>query len=202
MKHTSRLFIALFAFFIVVALGALFMLSGTGSVFNKSHATPGSETAVMSQTIVGDEAVIGACWNDDFAEEEVVEASEEETSETIQNSENDAAGGDLASDAQNLEQENENTREIRYFTFVTGTRYTILRLREEPSEDAEILAKLNKKTPGYIIQPGNEWSKVVMPTGTVGYCATKYLKITEVTRQEFPQEFVDMVEAPVEDLNF
>ena len=201
MKHTSRLFIALFVFFIVVALGALYMLSGTGSVFNRDKNTPGSETAVMSQTILGDEAVMGVSWNDDFADDGFDEASQEDSSgDSTEAADMDAAGGDSASDSEDLAAK--NTREIRYFTFVTGTKYTILRLRAEPSEDGEILAKLNKKTPGYSIQPGNEWSKVVMPTGTVGYCATKYLKITEVTKQEYPAEFVDMVEAPVEDLNF
>ena len=201
MKHTSRLFIALFVFFIVVAFGALYMLSGTGSVFNRDKNTPGSETAVMSQTILGDEAVMGVSWNDDFADDGFDEASQEDSSgDSTEAADMDAAGGDSASDSEDLAAK--NTREIRYFTFVTGTKHTILRLRAEPSEDGEILAKLNKKTPGYIIQPGNEWSKVVMPTGTVGYCATKYLKITEVTKQEYPAEFVDMVEAPVEDLNF
>lgn len=201
MKHTSRLFIALFVFFIVVAFGALYMLSGTGSVFNRDKNTPGSETAVMSQTILGDEAVMGVSWNDDFADDGFDEASQQDSSgDSTEAADMDAAGGDSASDSEDLTAK--NTREIRYFTFVTGTKYTILRLRAEPSEDGEILAKLNKKTPGYIIQPGNEWSKVVMPTGTVGYCATKYLKITEVTKQEYPAEFVDMVEAPVEDLNF
>ena len=198
MKHTSRLFIALFAFFIVVAIGALFMLSGTGSVFNKNRKTPGSETAVMSQTVLGDEAVIGESWNDDFADDNTDDAVEGES-----NTDNtDAATGDEVGASADASDAVENTREIRYFTFITGTRYTILRLRAEPSEEAEILAKLNKKTPGYIIQPGNEWSKVVMPTGTVGYCATKYLKITEVTKDEYPQEFVDMVVAPTEDLDF
>ena len=192
MKHTSRLFIALFAFFIVVAIGALYMLNGTGSVFNKNHKTPGSETAVMSQTIVGDEAVIGESWNDDFADDN---AGDSQSVEDDADAPEDA-GAETSTDAV------ENTREIRYFTFITGTKYTILRLRAEPSEDGEILAKLNKKTPGYIIQPGNQWSKVVMPTGTVGYCATKYLKITEVTKDEYPQEFVDMVVAPTEDLDF
>jgi hypothetical protein len=205
MKHTSRLFMALFAFFVVVAFGALYMLSDTGSVFNKDNRTPGSSPAVMSKTIVGDESATSLSIKDDFSDEETVEASEllsDADAAADEGTVPEAAESDAGASVEDTLAEADNTREKRYFTFTTGTRYTILRLRSAPSLDADILAKLNKRTPGYVILPGNEWCKVVMSTGTVGYCATEYLNMVEVSEEEFPAEFIQMVEPPQEDLDY
>ena len=57
MKRNNRIFIALFAFFIVVAIGALLMLDGKGSVFNRGRDSLGATPSVMSQTVIGDESV-------------------------------------------------------------------------------------------------------------------------------------------------
>lgn len=205
MKHTTRLFMALFVFFIVVAIGALGMLSGTGSVFNRTHKTPGSETAVMSQTIIGDDAVSALSVPDDFDESEVEEEKPESPKETEDSLEEVATGTGEGEDSgvnDAAATSEESIREKRYFTFITGTKYNVLRLREGPSEEAEILHKLNKNTPGYVLQPGNTWSKVVTVNGSIGYCATEYLNMTEVTAEEFPQEYLGMVEAPEEELNY
>lgn len=194
MKHSGRIFIALFAFFITVAVGALMMLGSKSSVFNRDSNSIGAKTAVMSQTVVGDEPSKDMSISDDFADTPSEEASEEVTEAAVE--------AVSEPEPETLEPEPENAREKRYFTFVTSTTYTILRVREAPSEDAAIIHKLSKKTPGYILQPGNTWSKVVTMSGSIGYCATEYLDMTEVSAQDFPQEYLDMVLAPEEDLNY
>ena len=83
----------------------------------------------------------------------------------------------------------------------TNNSTTILRLREAPSEDAEIIKKMYPGSHGVVLQPGNEWCHVMMNSGLEGYCATEYLTLTEVTKEAFPAEYVDRVEAPVEELN-
>ncbi len=183
MKNNVKIFIALCAFYIVVAMLALLLLNGKGSPFTKDENSYGAEQAVLDQTVIGEtendysaEAVA-----DETPAEEVVEVTE-----TVPEPE--------------PEPEPETVQEIRYFTFVTNTTYTILRLREGPSENAKILAKLQLRTPGYVLKPGNDWCMVVMPGGTVGFCSTQYLKITEVTRETYPADYVDMVEAADEEL--
>ena len=190
MKRNSRIFIALFAFFIIVAIGALLMLNGSGSVFSRDAKTIGAETAAMSQTVVGDEPVEEVVLEDEVKEPEetpeVEEVKEEETKEP------EAEAVEAA----------EPEREKRYITFKTTNSYTVLRLREGPSEDAKILHKMPYKTPGYILKPGNVWCKVALETGAIGYFATEYLGMTEVTLEDYPVQYRDMVEAPDEDLDF
>ena len=132
------------------------------------------------------------------ATEAKVEATEEATEEVTEA----AVEAVSEPEPETLEPEPENAREKRYFTFVTSTTYTVLRVREAPSEDAAIIHKLSKKTPGYVLQPGNTWSKVVTAKGSIGYCATEYLDMTEVSPEDFPQEYRDMVLAPEEDLSY
>ncbi|MBQ3798129.1 MAG: SH3 domain-containing protein [Butyrivibrio sp.] len=194
MKHNSRIFIALFAFFVIVALGALFMLNGSSSVFSRDAKSIGATTAVMSQTVVGDEPVVEATLPEENQQEEAKEEVPEETAE-----EADSAGADSGADSgEGAGAE----RAKRYITFKTTNSYTVLRLREAPSESAKILHKMPYKTPGYILKPGNTWCKVVLETGAVGYFATEYLGMTEVTAEDYPEEYRDMVEAPDEDLDF
>ena len=89
--------------------------------------------------------------------------------------------------------------EKRYLSFTT-TNDEPLRFRKGPSEDAEIITKLFTGTLGYVTQPGNEWCKVVMTTGREGYLATEFLGMKELTEEEYPEKFRDLVEAPQEDL--
>ena len=53
MRNNQRIFIFLFTFFIVVALGSLIFLGGRGSAFDKTRESLGSGTAALSQTITG-----------------------------------------------------------------------------------------------------------------------------------------------------
>ena len=196
MKHSGRIFIALFAFFITVAVGALMMLGSKSSVFNRDSNSIGAKTAVMSQTVVGDEPSKDMSISDDFAD-----TPSEEVTEDVREDVTEAAAEEVSED-EPAAAEQENDRAKRYFTFVTSTTYTVLRVREAPSEDAAIIHKLSKKTPGYVLQPGNTWSKVVTAKGSIGYCATEYLDMTEVSPEDFPQEYRDMVLAPEEDLSY
>ncbi len=195
MKRNSRMFIVLFAFFIVVAFGALFMLSGKSSVFNRDSNSIGAQTAVMSKTVVGDEPT-----EDISLPNEILDAATEATSEEV-------VEVAAATEATSKEEEDDkdaasDPKRIRYFKFRTSTTHTVLNFRKEPSEDSTVLYKLAKQTPGYILQPGNTWCKVALETGQIGYCATEYLDRTEVQKSDFPEEFADLVEAPEEALTY
>ena len=52
-----------------------------------------------------------------------------------------------------------------------------------------------------MIQPGNQWCKVVSAKGNTGYCSTDYLILTEMTREEFPEEYREEVVAPEDSLS-
>ncbi len=193
MKDNQRIFIFLFAFFAVVALGSLVFLGTTGSVFDRTRESAGATTAVMSQTIVPDEASSEESV-EEVVEEPVVEEPKEEP--VVEEPVVEEPVVEEPVEEPVVEEESP----LKYYTFKTNTKSTILRLREQPSQDSAILKKLKMQTPGYVLKPGNVWCKVVTETGETGYCATQYLVLTEVTKEEFPQEYVDMVEAPDEEL--
>ena len=188
MNRNTRIFIILAAFYVIVALIGLLIWGsrGRGSAFSVNFREPAGEAAVMSQTVIGTPS-------------EPV-AIEEETETEPQTEPEDTAAETAEAEPAAEETETASEPEIRYFTFITNTTHTILRLRQEPSEEAVILKKLQMRTPGYITKPGNEWCRVVMDTGATGYCATEYLSITEVTEDTYPVQFHDMVEAPDEEL--
>ena len=127
MKRNTPIFIALAVFFIIVAVGALALLARDGSVFNRSHADYGTEPAVLTQTVIGEEPqeTVPAVIEPELEPEPEIEPAEEvEAVEEVE------------------EPEPEPVYEIRYFTLETNNSTTILRLREAPSEDAEIIKKM------------------------------------------------------------
>lgn len=202
MKRNSIIFIVLFVFFIVVAVGALLMLDPSHSVLSKDARSLGAQTAVMSKTVVGEEPTgdvlvpdtISETATEEVSVEEVVEEATTEATEVADTGDASGAGAE-GTGAEAIPVE-------RYFTFKTSTTRTVLNFRKEPSENAKVLWKLAPGTFGYILLPGNEWCKVALENGEIGYCATEYLDMTEVTRADFPEEFAAMVEISEEKLDY
>jgi uncharacterized protein YgiM (DUF1202 family) len=191
MRNNQRIFIFLFTFFIVVALGSLYFLGSKGSAFDKSRDSFGSATAVLSQMITG---LKGSEKKEPKAEQAIVDTVVEKIIAEPKVEEEPVAEPEEAA-------KEPETYEVRYFTFVTDTQKDNLRMRTEPSESGQIITKLKKNTTGYVLKPGNKWCRVVTKGGSSGYCATQYLILTEVTKEDFPSEHQESVEAPEEELS-
>ena len=187
MRDNQRIFIVLFTFFTVVALGSLLLLSAGGSVFNRNRDSFGAQPAVLDNTtIIADEAATVASSEEVAPEPEPVPEPEPEPEPVVQEPVK--------------EEPVEEPAKIRYFTFTVSTRSTVLNVRENPGMDATILKKLPKSAKGYILKPGAEWSLVRSEKGTEGYCSNEYMEITEVTAEDFPEDLRERVEAPEEEL--
>ena len=201
MKKNMGIFMALAIFYILVAVLALIMLGGKNSFFNKGKNTYGAEPAVLSQTVIGensDNRVVEESAPVVVSEPEVIEEIQDDGEEIIEDVETEPEI------EEEIEIEDEPVEEPvvyekRYLSFTT-TNDEPLRFRKGPSEDAEIITKLFTGTLGYVTQPGNEWCKVVMTTGREGYLATEFLGMKELTEEEYPERFKDLVEAPQEEL--
>ncbi len=200
MKRNLRIFIALAVFYIIVALFALILLGGKSSVFNRDRKSYGAKPAALTQTVIGESAEV--------AEPVATEPSGDVTDVTTTVQEPDPAEPEPeqaepepAEPAPEPEPEPEpEVFEIRYFSFRTTNTQPDLRFRTGPSEDASVITKLFPGTGGYITEPGNEWCKVVSNSGREGYLSTRYLAVTELTEETFPADYIDMVEAPTEEL--
>ena len=66
MRNNLKYFTFLFIFFVVVAVGSIMILNGSGSVFDRSANTIGADQSVLSDTIIGTEPK-----NDETMEEAV-----------------------------------------------------------------------------------------------------------------------------------
>ncbi len=79
-----------------------------------------------------------------------------------------------------------------YYRFTVNTKIQRLHLREAPNLLAGIRDWLPKGTRGYIITPTADWSYVTTEDGRMGYCFNGYLDLTEISRDEYPSEFLEM----------
>lgn len=79
--------------------------------------------------------------------------------------------------------------EEHFYSFTSINSTTILHMRIEPSLSARVIAKLKPGTKGYVMEPGDDWSRV-WAEGKVGYCSNEFLSLTEISREEIPEEAV------------
>ena len=219
MKRISRFLLIMIGFYAMVAVAALFLLNGRISVLSAGTDTPGAEPAVLSQTVIGEppkdkevrDELPTIAPIDEEEEESVPIVKKEEELPTIEPMEEEEFAEDAIIKPEEEEEEEEpedddltkrapDTMPVSYYRFVVRTVETPLRLREMPSESAEILERLGRGDDGYILKPGNEWSYVVTKDGTRGYCATRYLDLEELTKDTFPAAYADEVLAPEEEL--
>ncbi len=112
------------------------------------------------------------------AEPEPVEAPEEVPSEP----EPDI----LPEEVSEPEEEPEPVPEEHYYSFKSNNTDTRLRMREEPDESSRIVYELKPGTTGYVIELGDEWSKV-SAYGNKGYCANEFLTMTEISKEEYDE---------------
>ncbi len=205
MRVNQKVFIFLLAFFVIVAFGSLLFLDGSGSVFDRTKDSVGAETAVLSQTIIGEED--SSDLNESVAKiaeesKEVVEEPEIAEEPVVEEPvvEEPVVEEPAVEEEAVQEEPVEEEPSLRYFTFETNTQTANLRLREKPLLDSTVVSKLKKGSKGYVLKPGNQWCKVVTEYGLEGYCSTEYLILTEVTAEDFPEEHVEKVEPADEEL--
>lgn len=74
------------------------------------------------------------------------------------------------------------------YSFVTTNRNQILHVRETPSMEGTVIARLAPGTKGYVLEYGPVWS--LISTGTVkGYSFNEYLELTEIDPEDIPEEY-------------
>ncbi len=76
--------------------------------------------------------------------------------------------------------------ETKYYAFITTNTQYLLRVRQTPDINGEIIGKLEPSSTGYLLEAGTEWSKVEV-NGLTGYVATEYIDTYEITKEQFDQ---------------
>ena len=79
----------------------------------------------------------------------------------------------------------EEKEKVSYFKVTTTNRFSPLNVRIAPGLFSEIIGKLNPRSEAYVLEKGEEWSKI--KTDTVeGYCSNQYLDFQEISKEDFP----------------
>ena len=172
-KTTKIIFILVLGFYIGVAVCGIAFFSNQGVYVGYripplySLAPPGEEESVPSvnRRIVGNVTSLNSV-SYDFTEEPEVPAEPEPVEEPVP-----------------VEPEE------HFYSFTSINSTTILHMRIEPSLSARVIAKLKPGTKGYVMEPGDDWSRV-WAEGKVGYCSNEFLSLTEISREEIPEEAV------------
>lgn len=174
MRRNRNAFILLFIFFIAVAVGSLLGLNGKSSVFDRDINTLGAKNAVMNEAVIGTEPTAS-------------EASSEELLEIV---------AKPYSEPKTVDETESLDDEARFFTFKVNTKYTVLRLREEPSLEGNVIDRLLPGTTGYVLESGDEWCRVyVEQSDETGYVATEYIEVSEITKEELPEDIREQVKS-------
>lgn len=74
----------------------------------------------------------------------------------------------------------------KYYAFDSLNTSQYLLMRESATKQSKAIAQLKAHTTGALIERGGSWSKVAV-NGKVGYCYTPYIRIREVTREEYEE---------------
>lgn len=84
----------------------------------------------------------------------------------------------------------ESIPETIYYSFKVINTTKRLHIRENPSLEANVLAKIPSKTTGYVLEKQDSWSHVIIEEadGTYidGYAFNEYLDFTEIPKEELP----------------
>ncbi len=188
----KRILIFVMVFYAVISILAVCFFNLSSSIFARRGEVKLSEYIMemlgigtapdVSGVTVSEDKLEGleALGGDDKAGEEATE--EAETAEAVPE---DKEPQEPEPEEEEPSEEPEPEEE-HFYSFRTNNRDTILRMREAPGEDAEIIYELRPGSSGYVIELGDEWSRV-SAYGHEGYCVNEYLTMTEITEEEYTE---------------
>ncbi|MCR5626491.1 MAG: hypothetical protein K6F99_04140 [Lachnospiraceae bacterium] len=210
MRKDMRFFIIIVIFQMVVLLGFLIFMNHNHSVlFRKTAASKAINEDVVNEATQND-TVIGNM--NDYVEEELVTAEELEDVEDIEEPEPEetklldveyvdepVSDNSVSEDAVVSENEApEENNERKFYALVTHTVEQDLLLRAAPSLSANVINRISTGTAGYVLDYGDEYCRIVITKNPKlhGYAATEFLELTEVAREEIPEDLQALIDDP------
>ncbi|MCR5773938.1 MAG: SH3 domain-containing protein [Lachnospiraceae bacterium] len=192
-SQSKKILIFVIIFYILVTGSAICGLSLSGSVF-RFRGQGSNILEYFSNLWYGEDARLtqSANKNDPENKLEGLEGLTEEAStepvmeETSTEPPSEEVIEEPASEevTEEVPSEPEPAEEEHYYSFTSNNTTSRLRMRSEPGETAGILYELEPGSKGYVVELGDEWSKVSY-NGHTGYCANEFLSMTEISKEEY-----------------
>ena len=76
-----------------------------------------------------------------------------------------------------------------YYTFTVNDGVTGVRIRETAGRNSKTVSHIDGGRSGYVLEQGDTHSKILTKKGTVGYIYNDYITISEIPRDDFPEEY-------------
>lgn len=197
MKKNQSTFTFVFSIYVITAIAAIAVFHHNGSYLSRkldqklvaeqesadALTQSPAEPVSSNDTVVGivdtpsiPEEIVEEVPNEPEPEPEVVE--EPEDSPVIQEPEEEPEPEIADTDDDKV-----------YYGFMVKPGTTLVRVRETSDPNGPILCRINGGDKGYVIEKGDKRSHVVLDDGTVGYVFNAYLEISEISKDEVPEEY-------------
>ncbi len=153
------------------------------SIRNTSYSISPSDRAIIGNVGSGDGT---AAVSDDEAEEAAKEP-ETKTGEVSADTVSEPSVPAAPQPAEPAE------IEVKYYTFVTTNKETILHVRTQPDINSKSIARLKPGTHGIVTEYNDEWCGIKTDKGKIsGYCSNEYLSLTELSKEEYDKAAEEM----------
>lgn len=76
-----------------------------------------------------------------------------------------------------------------YYAFTVNDGVTGVRIHETAERNSKTVSHIDGGRSGYVLEQGDTRSKILTKKGTVGYIYNDYITISEIPRDDFPEEY-------------
>ena len=76
-----------------------------------------------------------------------------------------------------------------YYAFTVNDGVTGVRIHETADRNSKTVSHIDGGRSGYVLEQGDTRSKILTKKGTVGYIYNDYITISEIPRDDFPEEY-------------
>lgn len=181
MKKYQSAFYLVFAVYVIAGIASIVLFFNHGSRLSRQL-----DEQILAQTEASNALIVPETEPEVQPEPEVITEPEPETEpEVIAEPEPEPEPEVIAEP----EPEPEPEPEKIYYGFTVKSGKSSVRVRETPSRSSSIVGHLNGGDTGYVIEEDGSRTKIVMKDGTVGYIYNEYITVSEIPKEDVPEEY-------------
>lgn len=183
-KHQSAFYLV-FATYLIAGIAAIVMFYDHGSRLSRQL-----EEQLLAQAETSDALSVQEPEN-------IVEPEPEPEPEVIVEPEPEPEPEEIAESEPEPEPEPEVIAEPEpepepekiYYGFTVNSGKSSVRVRQTAERNSSIVGHVNGGDTGYVIEEEGNRTKVVLKDGTVGYIFNEYITISEIPKEDVPEEY-------------
>ena len=200
MKKNHMPFTISFAVYLAAGIIAVILFAAKGSYLSRELAASAAvpdENVTAEQpeiskepetppTAPAKEDVITDPGSDSIADSDAATAPEDEPASDDEAA-TDKAEDEPASEEATTDESGDDGK--TYYAFTVNDGVTGVRIHETADRNSKTVSHIDGGRSGYVLEQGDTRSKILTKKGTVGYIYNDYITISEIPRDDFPEEY-------------